>query len=76
MALDLVMDTSSETVKIIPCGVCRGMQVRGSDGLMIGSGMMFGKIIGMIGLSFAPIDCELALSNAIANPVEALVNCF
>jgi hypothetical protein len=43
---------------------------------MMGCGMMFGKIIGTIGLSFAPIDFELTLSNAIANPVEAHVNCF
>jgi hypothetical protein len=38
--------------------------------------MMFGEVIGTIGLTFAPIDFELALANSITDPTVAYVNDF
>ena len=37
---------------------------------------MFGKVIGMTGLTFAPIDFELSLADAIADPIKTHVNSF
>ena len=37
---------------------------------------MLGEVISAIGRAFAPIDLELALANAIANPIEAHVDDF
>jgi hypothetical protein len=38
--------------------------------------MLFGKIIGIVVGTFAPIDNELPLSDAVANPVKAHVHGF
>ncbi len=67
------MTSYSKIVEAIPGGVCGGIQVRGSDGLMMGRGVIFGKVVGTIGLSFAPIDFELTLTNAIPDPINTHV---
>ena len=38
--------------------------------------MVLGKIIGMIGLTFAPIDVELSLADAVTDLVKTHVNSF
>ena len=43
---------------------------------MMGSGVMFREVISTIGLAFTPVDFELALANAIADPVLTHVNGF
>ena len=43
---------------------------------MMKRGKMFGEVIGTIGLTFAPIDFELTLANAMADPIKLYVNCF
>lgn len=43
---------------------------------MMGSGMMLGKIVSAIEDAFFPVDVELALADAIADPIEAHVNGF
>ena len=43
---------------------------------MMRSRMVLGKELGTIGLSYAPVDLELALANAIAYSVETHVNRF
>ena len=37
---------------------------------MMGAGMMLGKIVSAIGLSFGPENPELALANAVADPIK------
>ena len=39
-------------------------------------GVMFAKIIGVILVAWAPIDKELALGDAVSDPVESHVNCL
>ena len=39
-------------------------------------GVMFAKIIGVILIAWAPIDKELALGDAVSDPVESHVNCL
>ena len=36
--------------------------------------MVFGKIVGLVESAAAPVDEELALANAVANPVEAHID--
>jgi hypothetical protein len=38
--------------------------------------MMFGKVVGTVCLSFAPVNLKLALADTIADPVEAHVDRF
>ena len=38
--------------------------------------MVFGEIVSVVLLSSLPVDFELALSHAIADPVETHVDCF
>ena len=67
-------DIIGTTVEIISHGVRRGIEVRGTNGLMMRCRVIFGEIIGTVCFAFAPIDFELALANAIANPLEAHTN--
>ena len=39
-------------------------------------GVMFAKIIGVILVAWAPMDKELALGDAVSDPVESHVNCL
>jgi len=59
---------------IIVAMICRLLEVGGSQGLMMFGRMVFGKIIGMIGVTRAPEDVELTLSGAATNPIKSHVN--
>ena len=50
--------------------------MRGADRTMVCGWMMLSKKIGPIGNTAAPINVELTLANAIANPIETHVNSF
>jgi hypothetical protein len=43
--------------------------------MMLG-GMMFSGVISKIGIAGFPVDMELVLANAIAEPVKTHVHCF
>ena len=66
----------SETFKVILRRICRRVEIRGADSLMVGGGMMLGKIIGTIGFAFIPENLELALADAIADPIKAHIDGF
>jgi hypothetical protein len=38
--------------------------------------MMLGKVIRLVEYAFLPVDVELALAHAVADPVEAHINSF
>ena len=59
-----------ESLKVIPRRVCRRIQVRRADSLMVRSRMVLGKVVGTICLTFAPVNLKLALANAIVYPVK------
>ena len=42
----------------------------------MGSGVVFGKIIGAIEDALFPVDDKLSLSNAVADPIETHINGF
>ena len=50
------------------------LEVGGSHGLMMFGRMVFGKIIGAIGVTRVPEDVELTLTGAIMNPIKLHVN--
>jgi hypothetical protein len=50
--------------------------MRGADRTMVCGWMMLSKIVGPIGNTAAPMDVELTLAHAIANPIETHVNSF
>ena len=52
------------------------MQIFMSHELMVLSGMVFGEVISAIQFGFAPIHVILALSDAIADPIEAHIDGF
>ena len=66
----------SETVEVVFRRMRGGIQVRGTYGLMVRCGMVLGKIIGTVSSALAPVDLELALTHAIANPVKTHVDGF
>jgi hypothetical protein len=43
---------------------------------MMGRRMVFGEVVGLVQDAFAPIDVELLLAHAVADPVEAHVDGF
>jgi len=50
------------------------LEVGGSHGLMMFGRMVFGKIIGAIGVTRAPEDVELTLTGAVTNPIKSHVD--
>jgi hypothetical protein len=52
------------------------MEIYGADGAMVGSGMVFGEIVGKILTALQPIFTELALFDVIADPIETHIKCF
>jgi hypothetical protein len=50
------------------------VEERRPDGTMMGCRMMLGKIVGMIGAAWFPMDLELFLAYAVAYPVKAHVH--
>ena len=52
------------------------MEIYGPDGPVVGHRVVLGPVVGMVFRSLAPMDTELALSDAIADPVEAHVDGF
>jgi len=61
---------------IIVSGEGRSMKVSGADSLMMGSRVMFGKIISTIASSWFPKDGKLALAFAIMEPIKTHVHSF
>ena len=59
-----------------PITLFDGVQVSGTDGLVVGRGMMFGEVVGTVCGAFAPVDLKLALAYAIADPVKTHVDRF
>ena len=56
--------------------ICGRMQVGRANSNMMCGRMVLGEIVRKIGLTAFPIDNELALSNAVANPIKTNVDCF
>ena len=54
----------------------RSMKVHGVDSLMMGSRVMFGKVISLIASSWFPKDGKLTLAFAIVEPVKVHVHSF
>ena len=46
------------------------MEVVGANVTVVGGGMMFGEIVGLVEGSLSPDDVELALADAIADPIK------
>jgi hypothetical protein len=38
--------------------------------------MVFGRVVSLVGSSFAPVYNLLALADSVADPVESHVHCF
>ena len=43
---------------------------------MMGGGMVLGEVITKVACPLAPVDCELFLSNSVADPIEAHIDGF
>jgi Na+/H+ antiporter NhaA len=54
--------------------MCIALQISVAKGLVMGHGMMLGKVIGLIGSSWLPVDNELELFDSVADSVEAHVH--
>ena len=52
------------------------MEIRGANLLMMGRWVMFSEIISFVQNASSPINVELALADAVANPIKAHVECF
>jgi hypothetical protein len=52
------------------------LDVDGASGTVVLIGVMFGKVVGSVGDAAAPIDNELALADAVADPIETHVHGF
>ena len=50
------------------------LEVGGLHGLMMFGRMVFGKVIGAIGVTRAPEDVELPLTSAVTNPIKPHVD--
>jgi hypothetical protein len=52
------------------------LDVDGASGTMVLIGVMFGKVVGSVGDTAAPVDNELALADAVADPIKTHVHGF
>lgn len=52
------------------------MEVDRSHTLVVGGGMLFGKVIRKIATSGGPVDVELALFDPVSDPIEPHVHGF
>ena len=52
------------------------MQAYGSLGLVVGGREMLGVVVRMVFTTRFPVDSKLALSNTVADPIEAHVDGF
>ena len=59
-----------ETLEIVPRRICRRVQIREANGLMMRGWMMLGEIVGSICLALAPINLKLSVANLIADPIK------
>ena len=50
------------------------MEISGSYCLMMGGGMVFGEVIGTVGVARAPKDVKLALADPVTDPIKMHVN--
>jgi hypothetical protein len=50
------------------------VEERRPDGTVMGCRMMLGEVVGMIGAAWFPMDLELFLADAVADPVKAHVH--
>jgi hypothetical protein len=52
------------------------LDVDGASGTMVLIGVMFGKVVGSVGDTAVPVDNELALADAVADPIKTHVHGF
>ena len=52
------------------------LDVDGASVTVVLIGMVFGKVVSSVGDVVAPVDNELALADAVADPIKTHVNCF
>jgi hypothetical protein len=52
------------------------LDVDGASGTVVLIGVMFGKVVGSVGDAAAPVDHELALADAVADPLKTHVHGF
>jgi hypothetical protein len=52
------------------------LDVDGASGTVVLIGVMFGKVVGSVGDAAAPVDNELALADAVADPIKTHVHGF
>jgi hypothetical protein len=52
------------------------LDVDGASGTVVLIGAMFGKVVSSVGDAVAPVDNELALRDAVADPIETHVHGF
>ena len=57
------------------CKVLCSEELWSHEGVVCGR-VVFGDVVGFVCLTRAPVDDELALCNAVLDPVEAHVNCL
>ena len=55
---------------------CAVEDVRCTNSPMVAGRVMFGRVVGQIGVTFAPVDVELFLGGAVAKPIKAHVHGF
>ena len=65
-----------EAFKVVASGIVGYVEICRSQLLMMCGGMMFGDVIGFVQNAFFPVDVELSLSHAVANPIKAHVDSF
>ena len=63
-----------EAIKIITRRIIRGVQIRGTDLLMMRSRVMFSEIISLVQCALLPVYMELALAYSVTNPVKAHID--
>ncbi len=52
------------------------LDVDGASGTMVLIGVMFGKVVGLVGDTAAPVDNELALADAVTDSIKTHVHGF